>query len=636
MYHRIEHKTYPEKLFPVGLIFIIDIFITVISFTFSYLICSQFFPGIIGHKLVIQLPIIIAITSFVFLFIGIYKGLVHYSQLRQVYSIFNAICLANILTIVLAVVNGKLIMEADLSIPLSIILVHSALSFLALVFSRYLYKRILDFSKFKSYSIQNVVLISDNEDNDTKEVVKYLEDNSLQVVGNQIFTIGKVSTELNKTILNENFVEKIIVNIKTYSVDKLLQILDQIAQFNLPIYLVQSEFEKSKVRNEKVSTSFNLKRLDLTHLFPNQLNLNVESTIVKNNLNNRTVLVTGAGGSIAVATLKNLLKIGVKFRLILLDISEASLNSIVTFCKNYEYVETISKLGDVKNNKLLKKVFKEYKPDFVLHCAGNNKPELIDNHIGNIFKENILVTKQLADLASESKVKRFIFCSTVDAERPKTTLEVSKRISELYLNGLNQHLGKNIFFSIRLNNIFDSNSSLINYLAFQIAMGKSIEPKNFEGHKVFANKNDIAKTISYFLGTSIISGSIISLKLGTRIKTAILVQFLKSLKDQRTISDSMNESLIEEQSFLRPKNQVSNNNLLNQPPYEVVETATLLSYQKIMQLVDSLCFNIAMNEEKFPEVFELLTDFESGEWADEFNRYRLNTDENSKGVINLN
>ena len=131
---------YTNEMFPVRLVFFIDILLTGISFILSYTLCSFILPDIWSHGMLIQLPIIVALTSLIFLFIGIYKGYVKYDKVREVYSIFNAICLTNILTIILVVVNGKLFMEQDLMVPLSIIVVHSILSFVALAASRYLFK----------------------------------------------------------------------------------------------------------------------------------------------------------------------------------------------------------------------------------------------------------------------------------------------------------------------------------------------------------------------------------------------------------------------------------------------------------------------------------------------------------------
>jgi len=133
-----------EKIFPISLLFIIDALLTAFSFITSYALCSYIIDDIDAHSMLIQLPIVVSLTSLIFLFIGVYKGFVKTSRLNEVYNIFNAICLANILTIVLVVVNGRLMLEEDLMVPLAIIIVHSILSFSALVISRILYKNLLN------------------------------------------------------------------------------------------------------------------------------------------------------------------------------------------------------------------------------------------------------------------------------------------------------------------------------------------------------------------------------------------------------------------------------------------------------------------------------------------------------------
>lgn len=154
---------YTNELFPVRLVFLIDILLTGISFILSYFLCSFILPDIWSHGMLIQLPIIVALTSLIFLFIGIYKGYVNYDKVREVYSIFNAICLTNILTIILVVVNGKLFMEEELMVPLSIIVVHSILSFIAMAASRYIYKRVTA-SKSKLLNKQEHIVFIYNND----------------------------------------------------------------------------------------------------------------------------------------------------------------------------------------------------------------------------------------------------------------------------------------------------------------------------------------------------------------------------------------------------------------------------------------------------------------------------------------
>lgn len=133
-------------------VILIDIIITSGSFILSYIICKAYIlPQIAFNNILVQLPIIVAITTIVLLVYGRYKGVLKFGELEDIYNIFNAICLANILTIVLVVMNAKLINQEELIVPLSIIIVHSVLSFLGLLLSRKAYKSFHDFYLRKNH-----------------------------------------------------------------------------------------------------------------------------------------------------------------------------------------------------------------------------------------------------------------------------------------------------------------------------------------------------------------------------------------------------------------------------------------------------------------------------------------------------
>ncbi|MBA4744713.1 hypothetical protein GO009_17035 [Muricauda sp. TY007] len=227
-----------NKMFPVRLVFLIDILLTSISFVLSYFLCSLILPDIWNHGMLIQLPIIVALTSFIFLFIGIYKGYVKYNTVREVYSIFNAICLANILTIVLVVVNGKLFMEKDLMVPLSIIIVHSILSFSALAISRYLYKF---FTLKISKQVQNSSILVYNNAlgvKKLKSMISLLEERN---GGNDQFLV------LNSEHFVKRFSDKYISKIDSWYIhedllgnnnDDYMEFIDKILNKSESVYLV--------------------------------------------------------------------------------------------------------------------------------------------------------------------------------------------------------------------------------------------------------------------------------------------------------------------------------------------------------------------------------------------------------------
>ncbi|MDF0717408.1 hypothetical protein PY092_14685 [Muricauda sp. 334s03] len=227
-----------NKMFPVRLVFIIDILLTSVSFVLSYFLCSLILPDIWSHGMLIQLPIIVALTSLIFLFIGIYKGYVKYSTVREVYSIFNAICLANILTIVLVVVNGKLFMEQDLMVPLSIIIVHSIVSFTALALSRYLYKYFT--FRASKHIKDSAVLVYNNtlEVKKLKSMISLLEErngeNNQFLVLNSEHFVKRFSDKYMSKFTSWYIHEDLLKN----DDDQYMEFIDKILNNNETVYLV--------------------------------------------------------------------------------------------------------------------------------------------------------------------------------------------------------------------------------------------------------------------------------------------------------------------------------------------------------------------------------------------------------------
>ncbi len=237
---------YTNEMFPVRLVFLIDILLTAVSFIVSYYLCSLILPDIWSHGMLIQLPIIVALTSLIFLFIGIYKGYVKYDKVREVYSIFNAICITNILTIILVVVNGKLFMEKELMVPLSIIVVHSILSFSALVISRRLYKYFtVSRSKGLGYHTKSVFVFNETAANQEAETILSLlkkrdgEDNA-RIVAERLDFLNNQATGKENWLDVGNFYlhDDMRQNNMEY-----LKLLDNISKYEKPIYLVNFRTE---------------------------------------------------------------------------------------------------------------------------------------------------------------------------------------------------------------------------------------------------------------------------------------------------------------------------------------------------------------------------------------------------------
>lgn len=633
----ISENNLQEKLFPISLLFFIDAVLTACSFILSYALCSYILDDINAHRMLIQLPIVVSITSLIFLFIGIYKGIVSTSRLNEVYSIFNAICLANILTIVLVVVNGKLIMEENLVVPLAIIIVHSILSFTALVASRFLYKNLV-VRLIKSYSIlKSILLIHDLPTNDTR--LELLKGKVFELKKKVMWCLSSSSSNFTKEVLalevkRKSFDEILVFQGKGIS-DDLWDTLPSLLNLHKPIFISSEVGFDKNLDSEFLDKKKLFKRLTLEHLFTQRINSEgIFSEFSKEYLG-KTILITGAGGGVASELIKELCRSEVNARFILLDNSEAALSEVVTFMKNSKNIEVIPKLLDLKEKKSLEKLFSNYDISLVYHCAGNNAPEGLNENIGKVMHENLLTTKILADIAKRKGVQKFIFCSTSGAECPRTTLEVSKRLAEIYLYSLNTDENTTNFLSLRFNRVYDTNGSGLRYIKNQIEFQKPINRSYFSEHELYTCKKDIARAL-VFLSTEGFTNenAILTLNCGVSARTHLLADIIYHIynkdssnrrkRDVHFINSFKNGPIFTNGKGLSTPRTLSN--------VFDIEMGPMPDYSKlqIQQRIENLCINLLFDQEDIAIVFDLISNFNSDQWI---NLFKLRQQDHSNSKI---
>ena len=195
---------------------------------------------------------------------------------------------------------------------------------------------------------------------------------------------------------------------------------------------------------------------------------------------NRTILITGAGGSIGKNLFYQLLKSKAK-KIILVEQDELKLFDLK---KNYEALgpsnnnKTIItfKLGNLSNKYFLKSIFLEDRNiDFILHAAAYKHVGLGEENILSFIKNNIFVTYDLAKIAIDKNIKKFIFISTDKAVNPKSIMGYSKSFCEKTLIYLNKkHNLKNVFKIVRFGNVINSDGSVLPIFEKQILNGNPV------------------------------------------------------------------------------------------------------------------------------------------------------------------
>lgn len=207
-----------------------------------------------------------------------------------------------------------------------------------------------------------------------------------------------------------------------------------------------------------------------------------------NHYDNKTILITGAGGSIGKNLFTELLHLNPK-KIILVDQDELKLFNVK---KEYENntsknLDVVFKLGNLSNKFFLKEIFLSSKQiDYVLHAAAYKHVGFGEENVFSFVKNNILVTYNLAKLSITNKVKKFIFISTDKAVNPKSVMGYSKSVCEKILIYLNKkHNLKNVFKIVRFGNVINSDGSVLPIFENQILNGGPLTVTNKDVTRYF-------------------------------------------------------------------------------------------------------------------------------------------------------
>ena len=225
-------------------------------------------------------------------------------------------------------------------------------------------------------------------------------------------------------------------------------------------------------------------RAELSQLRPIQLedllgrdpvDLNSEGILTL--LQGKRVMVTGAGGSIGSELVAQILDYAPQ-SLYCIDQAEIAIFNLqqsVLKLKVSSKTRVTSQVLDILNAEQLEKVFAQYRPEVVFHAAAHKHVNLMETQPAEALRNNFLATQQLARIASQCKVERFILISTDKAINPSSVMGASKRLAELSLAAQqNSKTNTTKFMAVRFGNVIGSSGSVVTIFRNQIAGGGPI------------------------------------------------------------------------------------------------------------------------------------------------------------------
>ncbi len=242
-------------------------------------------------------------------------------------------------------------------------------------------------------------------------------------------------------------------------------------------------------------------------------------------LSGRTVMVTGAGGSIGSELCRQIAKFGPK-KLVLFDLSEYFLYNIEQeFSNSFPETPIVCAVGDVKNAARIRQIFEFHHPEVVFHAAAyKHVPLMEDENAWEAVRNNVYGTHVVARAAQESGVNKFVLVSTDKAVNPTNVMGASKRLAELVCQSL-QKEGGTRFVMVRFGNVLGSTGSVIPKFKAQIERGGPVTVTHPEITRYFMSIPEAAQLVLQ-AGLMGQGGEIFVLDMGEPVKIAELARDL--------------------------------------------------------------------------------------------------------------
>jgi len=249
----------------------------------------------------------------------------------------------------------------------------------------------------------------------------------------------------------------------------------------------------------------------------------------------KTIVVTGAGGSIGSEMCRQLCN----FRPKLLLLLEQAENPLFYIERELEktFPETPLKtiVCDITDSDRVHQVFEKYRPDVVIHAAAHKHVPLMELNPGEAIKNNVLGTKVMADAADKYGVTNFVMISTDKAVNPTSIMGSSKRIAEMYIQDLNR-TSKTDFVTVRFGNVLDSDGSVVPIFKKQIAEGGPVTVTHPEMKRYFMTIPEASQLVLQ-AATMGKGGEIFLLDMGEPVKIVDLARELITLSGFRPGED---------------------------------------------------------------------------------------------------
>lgn len=464
---------------PRWMVFAFDGSVVFVTFLFAYVLRFNFILEFPLGTALRQGLVVVGVFSVFELIFRAFAGLIRHTTIKDIFNVLltTTSALAVLLVITLA---GKIsFWHEAFNIPGSVLLIHYVTINAFLIISRISVKMFYEMVAVRPVNKKNIVIygagamgvvvkrvISSDTENDYN-IVAFLDgDKKLQrknLNGIPVFSPEK----LTESFLEKHKVKTMIFAINDIAQSKKSDIYRSAVDLGLEVLQIP-------IVSDWLNGSFEIRQLkkirvqDLLSRDPIQLNMKR----IADGLRDRTILVTGAAGSIGSEIVRQLTRFNVA-KLVLVDNAETPMFNLENeLLEHFAHAPVRTILADVTDQTRMERIFREYHPDFVFHAAAYKHVPLMEQNPYEAVRVNVGGTTILTNLSVKYGVEKFVMVSTDKAVNPTNVMGASKRTCEQILRSRSALEGNTTQFVItRFGNVLGSNGSVIPIFRRQIEEG---------------------------------------------------------------------------------------------------------------------------------------------------------------------
>lgn len=440
-------------------------------------------PAPIFRRAIFLLPYVVALKYGVMHLFDVPRFAWRYIGLRETLKIFWALLLSSgillVARVVLPPLSNRLRLLDNLWVPLGIIAIDFLLSFCAIVGIRALRRMSAERRQrsVKSSPAISSLLVGagqagiivareiESHPHLAIRAVGFLDDDPLKkgTMLHGIHVLG--SADEMRTHAAATGAQQVLITIAGATGAQIRRLVRLSEEAGLPAKIVPGVHEIVG-GNVSLSRARNVAIEDLLRREP----VTLDSDAIEAAVQQRVVLVTGAGGSIGSELCRQVANFKPS-KLILVEQAENALFQIHReLVASFPDLSIVPAIADVTDSERMSRLFSEHRPFMVLHAAAHKHVPMMEWNPGEAAKNNVFGTKVCADLADRNGVERFVLISTDKAVRPTSVMGATKRVAELYLQAMADRSATK-FVAVRFGNVLGSAGSVIPIFKEQIGAG---------------------------------------------------------------------------------------------------------------------------------------------------------------------